>query len=393
MHTPNSTAQKGFSLIELMVGLTIGLFVLLGVLLAYSQWDGRSRTASAKTDALTESAVASYLLDTELRTAGLGLGDSPVTGPPCTVAVSPTVSFPLMPISIVNGGPAGEPDTIALLFGTHPAKAVHTAIAFSPTPFSKTLADRGGIVPGDRLILVPESGGACEVIEVTASATVPEPKTIEHKHAISYTSAYTAPTFISNSASNSATGILMGPGWAFSLGGTPRHSTWAITAPPAQPTLTRTDLFGGGLELVAEDVVNLQAVYGIDVSVPDNGPFPTNPASTGIAALWVDTLAKAPFPYPPQAVVAVHYAMLVRSRQYEPPVFDPPSTTPIWITPNAPAPSWAGGAFQMTDVSGPGMGVSDGGPSVQAPSNWRGYRYTVREGVIPVRNTHWGQRP
>ena len=46
-------AISGVTLIELMVGLTIGLLMLLAVFRVFSDWDGRQRTGSSKDDALT----------------------------------------------------------------------------------------------------------------------------------------------------------------------------------------------------------------------------------------------------------------------------------------------------------------------------------------------------
>jgi type IV pilus assembly protein PilW len=72
-------------------------------------------------------------------------------------------------------------------------------------------------------------------------------------------------------------------------------------------------------------------------------------------------------------VLAVRYAILARSRNFEPLPFA------------AANPTWVGGNFAMTDLGG----VADSNPD--SPLNWRRYRYSVSESVIPLRNALWGR--
>lgn len=62
--------QQGFSLIELMIGLTIGLFILLGVVMMYVS-SARSQTTSEALARSQESGrFATYLMSREIRQAG-----------------------------------------------------------------------------------------------------------------------------------------------------------------------------------------------------------------------------------------------------------------------------------------------------------------------------------
>ena len=68
------SAQRGFSLIEALVGMVVGSLVLAG---AYSLWrthQEQSLTLNRKTEARNELALAAKRLQREVTLAGLGLG-------------------------------------------------------------------------------------------------------------------------------------------------------------------------------------------------------------------------------------------------------------------------------------------------------------------------------
>jgi type IV pilus assembly protein PilW len=174
---------------------------------------------------------------------------------------------------------------------------------------------------------------------------------------------------------NNGVAIGMTDGTAYTLGPNPQFNSWTATEPPALPSLTVTRAFGANIaEQIAEDVIDLQAQYGI------NQPG-------GI--LWFNADALPPgFSF--DQVWAIRYGILVRGRQYEPPIGNAPPFT--WATPDANAPVWASMdtppiAFAMRDV----MGAAD--TNQANATNWRGYRYSVYEGVVPLRNMLWGQTP
>ncbi len=65
--------QTGFSLVELMVGLVIGLLATLAVMQTFSVFEGQKRSTSGTADAQTNGSIALMQLRRSIETAGYGL--------------------------------------------------------------------------------------------------------------------------------------------------------------------------------------------------------------------------------------------------------------------------------------------------------------------------------
>ncbi len=370
MRTSNVRYLHGVTLIELMVGLAVGLGILLAVFQIYGTWDGRQRTGSSKNDAQMVGTLAAVSLERDLRQAahGVGTASSPTdlhAGCQVTVLGVPN-TFRMLPVDII-GGANGLPDQVVVLYGSSGHRSTREFVVGS-TPNTKTLINRAGFLAGDRVILTNSvAAGTCHLIEVTlATATL---RVFEHNTA-AYQSDYSpppAPTVVPtlNTAAGTAAEEF---DQAFSIGPAPQLNTWSIGGTHTlRPVLQRTNrlLINSGTVEIAEGIVNLQAQYGYDTD--GNGQIAANE--------WMDT---PPAPVDWSRLLAARYGLLARSRQFEALPF------------RAPNPAWAGGQFVMTDVtSTPTSPPSDTNP--QGTSNWRAYRYMVYEGVIPLRNVLWGQ--
>ena len=66
------TKQIGFSLIELLVAMIIGLIVSLAVYTVLTTFEERKRTSTSVNDISQSNTYALYLLDKKLRSAGSG---------------------------------------------------------------------------------------------------------------------------------------------------------------------------------------------------------------------------------------------------------------------------------------------------------------------------------
>lgn len=69
--------QPGFTLVELMVGLVIGLIATLVIMQTFSAFEGSKRTTTGTSDAQTNGSIGLYMLQRELQFAGYGI---PVIG-------------------------------------------------------------------------------------------------------------------------------------------------------------------------------------------------------------------------------------------------------------------------------------------------------------------------
>lgn len=360
--------QRGISLLEMMVGIVIGLVCVLIIVQTLSLWETRKRTVASGNDAQISGTLGSFLLDRDLRLAGYGIGlaTSDVMG--CDVIATKTgrsggadFRFPLRPVEITKGTGAAS-DTVSVLYGnstyfvsSQPMLAT-TATAAATT---KRLKSREGFQLGDKVVVTGNSPVDCQLVEVTGQ-TLTEDTTIEHEAGKIYTTlAGVAKTATMNAAGG--TGTTFTTGRVYNLGPTPARMIWSVTS----GSLTHYNFIEDGdptkAVVVASDAVTLKAQYGVDTS--GNGKVESGE--------WYDTL---PLTANWTQVVAVRFGLLLRSRQQERATSN--------VTPNAP--EWAGGAFVMANLDG-----SSGTASTPA-ADWRNYRYRVYENVVPLRNMIWG---
>ena len=398
----HSKYQRGFTLIEVLVGLGIGLIGIVVMFRMVALWDTHTRSATAGSDTQVSGTLAMFSLERDLKQSGMGFGnaDAPYMG--CLITaenagvpiVNPNTGIRPMfaPVRIVPGG-AG-PDQIEVLYGDSsfyggnapapdpslPAAVLRKDLMFkSATAATKTLERRGMFRAGDLAVVAGNetanpASATCQLIEVTDTAN-PDNLTIGHG-IVNYTSFYgpaaVAPRF--NPAGG--TGGTFTSGRIYNLGPNPQWNIWRVRA---DGTLTRSDVIHQGPPVdVAERVVNLKAEYGVDTNndrIPD---------------AWISVL---PVNFDWTTVLAVRTALLVRSRQYEPSV-DPNTNLPFAVTPTARNPCWADCAgvhrFVMTNVDGTADNFNDTTPDA---NNWRYYRYRVYERVVPIRNMYWGTAP
>ena len=372
----------GFSLIELLVGIVIGLVGILVMFQMYALWDAHTRSTTAGGDAQVGGTLAMFNLERDLRPAGMGFGTATPPFMGCTVqfddtATGRSITFPLAPV-VITPGAGGAADTISIFYGDSSFYASR-AVLVGSTATTKTLNRRGGFRTGDLAVVAANptgvpGGATCALIQVTDNTNA-DNKTIDHASSGSYVNFYdpaaSAPRF--NAAGGAGAGFAGGE--VYSLGPAPHRNVWQVAG---GRVLTRSDdIFGTGPLDVAEGVINLKAEYGVD-SNGDGRITDTAPAE------WT---AAAPADF--TQVLAIRVALLVRSKQFErgnnngQPV--PTGVTlmpPVYTAAGDPAT-----AFVMTNVDG---SADSFGPNDADPNNWRYYRYRVYEKVIPLRNVVWG---
>jgi type IV pilus assembly protein PilW len=287
----------------------------------------------------------------------------------------------LRPVTITAGVPAGAPDQIDVLYGDSSFYVSQDPLQ-GATATAKTLRRRNGFRPGDLAVVAGNPGAGfgsatCALVEITGAAN-PDNKTLDHGIA-NYTSVYTGPNKVVRYNTVAGVGAGFTGGMMYSLGPNPQQARWQITTRPnGISALSRTELIFNTPQLdVAENVINLKALYGVDA---DN-----NLRITDVPNEWTP-VAPADF----TQVLAIRVAVLVRSRQFERSA-DGSAAAPTGITPNQPT-YFNGTAFVMTNLDGT-PDAFGGAPNTPDPNNWRFYRYRVYEKVIPLRNMIWGTSP
>jgi type IV pilus assembly protein PilW len=386
------SASRGFSLVEILVGVAIGIVGMLVIFRTIAVWDTHTRSTTAGSDSQNTGSLAMFNLERDVKQAGhgfMGFGPTTVTPPAslgCQVNVAdtgartlPFAPFNMAPVEIVLT--PGQPDTINVLSGNSPF-FVSEAKFVGSTATSKTLERRSGFHPGD--LAIAAVGPVCNLIEITDDTNA-DGRTIDHAPAANYPSFYAAPAAPPRTAryNSAALPALTQLGTLYSLGPNPIRNQWGVIG----GNLTRTEAFSGGPAfVVGEGVVNVKAIYGLDT---------LGAIGTRTVTLWTNVAPVTPAGW--AQVLSIRVALLVRSRQFERSADQSASGVPTGVT--LQAPTWSGATmippipnsnFVMTNVGG---GPDSFGPNDPDPNNWRYYRYRVYEKEIPLRNVMWGTAP
>ncbi len=372
--TFNRRASLGVSLIELMVGVAIGLIGIVSIFQAVTVWTKHTQTTSSGGDAQVAGTLALFNIERDLKLAGHGFGRAASGIMGCNVQTTVPGVVNMRPVEITASGPAGSPDTVSVFYGDS-SFFVEEGDFVNSTATTKKLPRLGSYRNGDVAIVAGPAASAatsCMMIEITDDT---DPNGwVSHTPAGGYVSFYSASAAVArfNTASSPAFGV----GKIYNLGPTPHYDVWSVSN---RGTLSSVDLLGlVPPAQVAEGVVNMKAEYGYDV----------NGDGRIVNAEWMATL---PVGADWKRVLAIRVAFLVRSRQFErngdTSASGTAAVTPTALNPayfSVPGPSKN---FLMTNVDGTPDGFTDADAD---PNNWRYYRYRVYERVIPLRNMLWG---
>jgi type IV pilus assembly protein PilW len=347
------TRQRGFSLLEIMVGVAIGMIGIVVIFQSLAVWESRKRTTGSGSDAQIAGSIAIFNIERDARLAGYGFGQSAAMG--CTVSAydstrgTPDFTFGLYPVEIVNGA-SGAPDELKILRGNSANFTAGQPFTLSSTTTKKMQGGRTAFQINDLIMvtqLLPTS--PCAMVQVTGNTNA-DGLTIDHASGVRYNSAGGTSGYTS--------------GTIYNVGTYPQLNHWRING----NVLQWADLLHASTTWfdISEGIVNLQAEYGID-------GYNANAVDNQIVSgEWTATT-----PADWTKVRAIRVALLSRSQQFEKDL----------VTPNAP--SWAGGTFTMANLDGTAGTTTPTDPAM----HWQHYRYRVYEQVVPLRNVIWGTAP
>jgi type IV pilus assembly protein PilW len=373
----NAAVQRGVTIVELMVGLLIGMVVTFIVARVLLTAEGHKRTTTTGMDAQVNSALALFTLQRDIEMAGYGL-TAAQAGLGCTVQA---VNFnssnggnrTLAPVLITDGA-NGAADTIRILASANVGFTVPILVTGNhPTAGTGSeafnVANSIGVKSGDLMIAVPPAPSptaSCTVFRAngTVGAT-----SIQHASSATDTGQW----------NGSNADALMAK---FPNGGYPKDSylinlgtaglidkTFSVNANGALQvvefdTATRSNL---AAREIAPNVANLQAMYGKDTD--GDGVIDVYNVTTPTSAVeW-------------SRVIALRLALVTRSAQFEKDVVT--SAAPVWDLGGSPTVTGAtscGSQSQCLDLKVDTDITSD---------DWKHYRYKVLDLVIPLRNVVW----
>lgn len=341
---------RGFSLIELMVGITIGMIAIILIAQVFSLNEGTRRTTVGLDDAVSNGAVALVGLQRDLKQSGYGLSAIGLSG--CSVTLPPPAGWAvngLAPVTINHADiPAGDADTdtVLITYGSSNSSPEGDRVVSQPAAATYSMSAHASFSVGDEVIALPEP------------PPVPCALTME----------VSTPLAAPNIAVTVGTAA-MANGTLYNVGPAPRFVAYAIrngnltvcdfvASNCANPASVNDDTVWVP---IASNIVSLRAEYGRDTSLPDMDAIvdvydQTTPAT---ACGWA-------------RVSAIRLVLVSRSGQLERDV----------VTAPAMVPTWAGSAVAVGHPVAVPIDLS-------ADANWQRYRYRTFETTVPLRNIAW----
>jgi type IV pilus assembly protein PilW len=355
---PNRSA--GFTLIELMVGMAVGLLVTLAIAAVLVNAENQRRTTTSGSDAQINGGLAIYTIERQLKMAGYGIvTDATTSGCALTVqsggaaiAGAPAVLAP----ALITAGVNGAPDSLRILSSSKTNFVMSAPI----TPFydPNVSADNKdttfkvkssfGIDVGDLLALV--YGGADTTCEVFQATGIPSKSEVKRDD-----SSWNASKFPTKAPGSTAylvnLGALNDVTYSITNDMRLRQTSYSL----ATKASTTTDL--------QSNVVLFKALYGKDTNA-DDVVDTFNAVTPSTNAEW-------------QQVRAVRIVVVARSAQYE--KDEVTTTNPQWDVGSVDTVAGAGTCGATKCISLKIDGVSD----------WKHYRYKVFDVLVPLRNQLW----
>ena len=360
------TAQRGMSLVEVMVAVMIGMIGILIITQAYITGDKFNRSTIGEGGAQTNGVIALYTIERDLRMSGYGINNSSMLGcgniyyyndpnysakvPGWSGSPAALPNLTLAPAVITVGASASTPDQITIMYSSTPERMFPTSInSFNASSSEISVDGTAGFNEGDLILLVGPTG--CTLGKVTQ--VQPGPQKIQLNPGISaaqnppswgsFPTSYNSGDTMANLGDPIVRIYFIGSGTS---AGRLRMSEGLLSTGIASP-----------VDLV-DEIVDLRAQYGKDT----NGDGIVDAWNNDPPASGTDWLR----------VNAVRIGILARIGNYE----RPDSSGECHATEAIPA--WSGNSTSPF-----------GAISVAAGSQDKCYRYRVFETIVPLRNMIW----
>lgn len=355
--------HTGFSLIELMVAVTLAMITGLVVLQVLANYQTRKLTTAGRNDAQVNAALGMYTIEREVRMAGAGL--TAPSGMLCEVGVNMAYNSvikmngaAMQPLRIVDGG--ALPDRLEILrsnsnFGAAPTTLLQSMISTTST---LTVDGSAGFARGD-IMLVGSADGTkvCTIMQVSGDPVangsgwdLPHASGAYPYNPVDPSAVFTTPIKydVRDLVVNLGTQGIRSIAVVCSDGAAPSATNrcdlgwYDRYATVINPTLAQ-------IESIVPQVIEMQAQYGVA------------PVGTQTVDTWVDASGgtwAAPTFTNALRVKAIRIALITRGSR------EPTQVSPATLT------LWPGTTRTLTSAE-------------------RYYRYQVLSAVIPLINVIW----
>ncbi len=417
--------RRGFTLIEVLVGVAIGLIGCVIIFQVFAVNEGYKRSTASGSDAQVAGALGIYALERELKMAGFGVNDRVAQG--CTMLgytstrVPTSYSIALLPAQIHPGTGSNGEDILSISFGNPfefaPGYGLSAANMAPGQNFQ--MENRGGVRRFDFLLAFQPGQANCSLLNAV-SLPLDSPGPVQCAGA----NATDSVEICAGVAKTDADGVARIYNPAGGLTGAPTYTVQAGTANTRyydlgpEPAFNVYRIINNTLSLcnmrvsncastaaanwtpIMENVVFMKAQYGLDTN--DDGIVDTYDsricrdttaytatAGDNFGSVWttatdtnadglVDTWSSGvPSAYDWSRVMAIRVAIVVRSSQFEK---EDVTAATLKLWPDATSNSGCTGAAALTNAP-------SAGPTYAVPD--RKYRYRAFETIVPLRNAIW----
>ena len=380
---------RGFSLVEVLVGMLIGLIGTMVIFQVFAVAEGQKRTTTSGGDAAQSAAFALFTLERDLRISGLGFNNSGLMG--CTLRVYdddlPAPKSRLQSLS-PGGGTAGAgvvPDTLSVAYSSNAMISPPMQVAGAGVSGTQPLFvdDRGYTQVGDVMVIADVENGDvkvvagvpkhCVMFRVTSLPAgtnelghAPVPGSYIDAGGTSRTIRYNHPSVGLNNDTSLPSLTFLPPdiahngGYVYKLGDTVVSATYYVY----NNRLMRRDNLGNSTTPmeIADGIVQMKVMYGLDA---DNNHQIATSEWTSVAPTTTAGMKQ---------LLAVKVALVARSalKEKADPISGVCATTTVY-------PQWYGASSSGGDIA----------LDISADPDWKCYRYKVLQTVVAVRNGAW----
>lgn len=375
----------GFSLVELMVSILIGLLAVMFATRIMTDSERNKGGALGGSDSMQNGMMAMFSISADAEQAGFGLNDPLLLG--CSMIFEDRGGFALAPAQrngaaikplaaavIVPGGDG--PDSVSLYAGSSQTGTGTMRLISNYNGSSQFSVDRKpyGFAVGDVIVVAPDDGvGDCALAQVSGLAPAGAQPTVSI--------ADTTARFNQGALGRNFTG---GASRVFNLG--PASSlalhTWSVQNGMLRLQATNLGTDGAEAQAVAANIVSLKAQYGFDTRAggafaPELG-MQIGAWSSEMIDADGDGVTGGPGDY--QRVAALRLAVVARSGT--------PERAPAGAECTATVEPLK--VFESAQPSGVDAVPIELDLSVESDAtNWRCYRYRAFETIVPLRNAGW----
>lgn len=354
--------QKGFSLVELMVGITVGLLVIFAGFAIFGNAERNYRATETVNNAQINGLYAVFAVSQELGNAGAGVMSNYASLRRCTAVsnfpenASGSPSFPLYPLPAAIIPRSAATDDLYIFYGTGSVTDLAMSVgAVDVSNRSFSLAAPLGLAPNS--VLLKTTGANCAAF---AAENITPPGT-------------DGSVTVTVGTGQTPDGLTAGEG-LIDMGavarrrffvdgqGTLQMQVWTVDSSVGNNNWRVESVFP-----IAANVVFFRAQYGLSTSADGNIDQWLTPEETTLNQIMSDTISA-------QSIKAIRFGLIVRADEPDTTLKDAPDYTERFFV------DCPGG--ECTDPQQVTLVVSQSGE----PFGWRYRKY---ETTVPLRNAIW----